>query len=284
MKQKQNASEGDSKLNAESGQEFTLFQQATDIQIELAESAGLPVDHLPARSGRELPKWSSKILEQFQKTILKPILKLKPNGTVNWRNYGKIIGIIERFKTFLVHDVEQIFIEEGFDKITDEQWERIRPQFGEEEARHHLVRVLERPVADSEPLGDLVAEAIERWFEHFEKSKSNALWHVAQQNAKATALFLKGMTEGYTCFLDENGGYVGDRGRTNMYLDFLAHRLEIEKYRRTMPVKTRRDLQQWIIEKAKIRIQNDDKWFDHFCDEICLSMKGVGRKPNPQVS
>jgi len=283
MQQKQNLGEAGSASTAEQVWTSTIFEQVTDIQIELRKSLDLPVDHLPQRSGHELPKWCLKILEQFQKTILKPILKLRPKGTVNWRNYGRMMGLIERYKTFITSDLERISKEEGWDRITDEQWERCRPMFGEDKMRQHLIRVLGRPVADDEPLENLVVEALERQFEHLEKLKSDAAWLVAQHDAKSAALFFKGMAEGYKCFLDENGGFAGDRGRTSLYLNFLTYRLEIERYRRTMPVKTRRDLQKWIIEKAKIRIQNNDKWFDHFCDEICLSMKGVGRKPNPLI-
>jgi len=251
--------------------------------VEMFKSAGVSLDHLPAPSTRKMPKWYSKILEQFRKTILKPLLKLKPNGAVNWRHYGKTIGIIERYKTFFQHDLAQVFIEAGFDKITDEEWESIRPLLGEEKIRQHLIRVLNRPVGDSESLEGLGEEVLERQLEQLQKVTDNALRLVSQQDAKLTALFFKGMAEGYGCMLDENGHYVGDRGRTNIYLNFLVYRAEIEKYRQTMPGKSRRDLQRWIIEKTRIHISNDDGWFDHFCDEICLSVKGVGRKANPQI-
>jgi hypothetical protein len=283
MKQKQNktgtgpASTGDQVWTS------TIFEQVTDVQIELTKSLGLPLDHLPQRSSHDLPKWSSKILEKFRQTIFKPILKLKPKGTVSWRSYGRIFGIIERFKTFITSDLERIAKEEGWDKISDEQRERIRPLFGEDKMRQHLIKAVGRPVAEDEPLENLVVGYLERQFEHFEKLKNDALWFVAQSDAKTTALFFKGMSEGYNCFLDENGGFAGDRGRTSLYFQFLTYRLEIERYRRTMPIKSRRDFQIWVFEKAKIPIPKDGEWFDHFCDEICLSVKGVGRKPSPQV-
>jgi hypothetical protein len=283
MKQKKQAGESDSTSAGGCAGEPTIFEEVLDFQVEMCKSAGVSVDHLPASSTREMPKWYSRILEQFRKTVLKPLLKLKPKGTVNWRHFGRTIGIIERYKTFIEHDLCRILVEAGFDKITDEEWESIRPLLGEEKLRQRLITVLNRPVADSETLEDLVDEALARQFEHLEKVKDNALWLVSQHDAKTTALFFKGMAEGYTCMLDENGHYVGDRGRTNIYVNFLVYRAEIEKYRQTMPGKSRRDLQRWIIEKTRIHISNDDDWFDHFCDEICLSVKGVGRKANPQI-
>ena len=202
---------------------------------------------------------------------------------MNWRNYGRMIGIIERYKTFITSDLERISKEEGWDKITDEQWEKFWPLLGEDKMRQYLTRVLGRPVADDEPLENLVDEALGRQLENLEKLKRDALWLVAQNDAKTTAQFFKGLAEGYTCFLDDNGGFAGDRGRTNLYFEFLVYRLDIEKYRRTMPAKSRRDFQTWVSKEVKMRISNDAEWFDHFCDEICLSVKGVGRKPSSQV-
>ena len=283
MEQKQNRIETDSAQMVEGCRTTTIFEQAIDIQVELAKSVDLPGDLLPVKPKRELPKWVLKIHERFRKTILKPVLKLRPNGTMNWRNYGRMIGIIERKKAFLLHDIPRILKEEGFDSISDERWERIRAMLGEEKLRQCLIKVLRRPVADEEPLEKLADEVLERQLKHDEELKSIAFYHVAQQDAKTTALFYKGLAEGYTCFLDKNGFFSGDRGRTSIYFDLLSCQLEIEKYRRTMPVKSRRDLQRWVINEARIRITNDDDWFDHLCDEICLSMKGVGRKPKPQI-
>jgi hypothetical protein len=254
-----------------------------DVQVALAKEAGLPVDPRLARDAREVPKWCAGIVDRLKKTILKPILKLRPNGVMNWRNYGRMIGIAERYKTFILHDVERDFIEAGLDKLTEEQWEKIWAAFGKDKMRKRLVEILGHPGADEEPLEKLVEEALERQFEALEKLKNDACWLISQQNAKAVALFFKGMAEGYSCFLDEGGRFVGDRGRTRLYFDFLAYRLEIERFRESAPVKSRRDLHQWVMTKTGIAIINDNKWFDQFCDEICLGMKGVGRKRNADV-
>lgn len=265
-------------------QELTIFEQVVDFQVELGKLADLPVDHLPAKLTREQPKWVLGILERFKKTVLRPILKLRPkNGVVVWRNYGRMVGLVERYKAFLSHDLPQLFEREGLDKITEEESKRIWPLLGLDKLRQHLVKVLNRPVSDGEPLESLISETLVHQLDWHEKLRSVAFCHVAQQNPKTTALFFKGLSEGYTCCLDENGLFTGDRGRTQIYFDFLTWQFEIEKFRRTMPVKSRRDLQNWVINTTKIRIPGDPEWFDHFCDEICLSMKGVGRKPKPQT-
>jgi hypothetical protein len=235
-------------------------------------------------SGHPLPKWCVKIVERLAKTILKPILKLKPNGTMNWRNYGKMMGLFERYKTFIAHDMERMWQTEGLDKMTDQEWEELRPLFGMDKLCAQLSAILGRSVAEDDgSLDKAVDELFELQFKHLEKLKSEAFWHVAQQDARTSALFFKGMAEGYTCMMDEEGRFVGDRGRSRIYFDFLVYRIEIEKYRKTMPSESRHDLQKWVIKKNIIRIPNDPEWFDHFCDEMSLCVKGVGRKPRSQI-
>jgi hypothetical protein len=261
----------------------TILEKVWSIQAALHHSTGLVTNSPQEPTTNELPKWCSKILEQLVKTILKPILKLKPGRTVNWRNYGKMIGFFERYKTFITHDVDRMFKEEGLDKITDQQWEQLEPPLGLAMLRERLTILLARPVADGEPLDNLVNEALDRQLMHLENLKSDAFRQLALEGAKTTTLFFKGMAEGYNFFLDVDGGYVGDRGRTRLYLDFLIHRMEIEKYRQTMTGKSRRDLQHWLIDHTGIRIPAEEEWFDHYCDEICLRMKGVGRKRNAPI-
>ncbi|HEY3854542.1 MAG TPA: hypothetical protein VGO67_09130 [Verrucomicrobiae bacterium] len=232
----------------------------------------------PQRDNDGLPKWYVKILERLVKTILKPILKLRPAGEVNWENFGRIIGIVERFKTFLSHDVEREWVEAGLDKMTDQQWEKLEPQLGLDKAREQMAQSLGRPLGKDEPLENAANELTDRLEKYLESLKSVAYRHLALQHPKTTILFHKGVAEGYKCFLDVDGSFAGDRGRTRLYFELLAHRNEIEKFRQENPGASRRDLQQWILRETTIPILDDDEWFDHLCDEICLGVKGVGRK------
>ena len=78
---------------------------------------------------------------------------------------------------------------------------------------------------------------------------------------------------GFVTFLDSEGQFTGDRGRTNLYINLVVHWREIAAMQKAEPAKTRRDLQKWLIEDAKIPISDDAEWFDHLCDEIGLSMR-----------
>jgi hypothetical protein len=49
----------------------------------------------------DLPDWAMNICTQLRLTIFKRLLELKPeNETINWRNYGRMIGILQRQFTY----------------------------------------------------------------------------------------------------------------------------------------------------------------------------------------
>lgn len=253
----------------------TVFERLMDVRSELARVMAAPSEKRPAESQPKLPAWCLEICNRFRRTILKPILKLKTANGMNWRYFGRLVGVVERYKTFILHDVPRILAAE-FGDLTEEEWQRIEPQLGLDKLRAELVKALNRPVSDDEPLEKIADEVLERQWEHFEMMKQNAFYHVSQQDAKVTALFYKGMAEGYAIFLDEEGHFCGDRGRTEIYLELIACQLQIEKMRRILPAKTRGDLYDYMAQGVKFR-RNGRKWLHDVCDEIGLSMKSRGR-------
>jgi hypothetical protein len=64
-------------------------------------------------------------------------------------------------------------------------------------------------------------------------------------------------------FLDTEGEFTGDRGRTALYMELLALWPEIVEMQKAEPPKSRRDLQRWLIEEKKVFLAGDDDWFDH---------------------
>ena len=175
----------------------------------------------------------------------------------------------------MLHDAPRI-LEAEFGDLTEEEWQRIEPQLGLDKLRVELIKALNRPVSDDEPLEKLCEEVLERQWKHFEMMRQNALCHVSQQDAKTTVLFYKGVAEGYTIFLDEDGHFSGDRGRTDIYLELIACQLEIEKMRRMLPAKSCDDLYNYLKQGVKFPT-NGRAWLHDICDEIRLSMKSRGR-------
>jgi len=256
--------------------EPTAFDLVMNFKNELYVASGL--EPLPFwKRSEKMPQWTKNICVKLRNTILKSVLKLKPQGNkINWRNYGRSIGCLERYKTFILKDIPRIWEKEGLDRITEEQWRKIEPRLGLEKARQYYLKVLNRPEDDPTSSEDLVIEMLERQLEHHEKLKQTAFFHVAGQDAKTTSIFLKGFSEGYGIFLNEEGDFSGDGRLADVYLELASCQYEIEKMRRTLPAKSRNDLRA-DLKKSPDFQDRGQKWFNHVCDEIQLSMKSVGR-------
>jgi hypothetical protein len=257
----------------------TLLELADTIQFELASSVNLPVEQKPAKRRQEIPKWVQKITDGFRRTILKPVLKLKPKRKMDWQNFGKIIGVLSRQKTFLAVDIPRICKEDGLDKITAQQWAKIFPETDEAKLRQRLIKQLKRAVSDDEPLEKLVDEVMAQRIAGLERQRQNAFQQASQQSAKNCGKFLKGMAQGYELFLDNQCGLCGDRGRAEIHMEMLSSQYEIEKMRRMLPARSLPDLQNFVAHSFKFHPDPEKakEWFKDVCDDICLSMKGRGR-------
>jgi len=255
----------------------TAFELVMNLQCDLR--AEMKLDPLPHwQQTRPSSSWTKNICGNFRRTILKSVLKLRPKSTteINWRNFGRCIGIMERYKTFLNQDVPQILEKMGVNDISPEKWEKIQPLLGEENAREYYLKILKRPADDPTPLAELVELAQQNQWEHLEAIKKMAYYHIGQQGAKATNLFLKGMWEGYTAFLNEDGEFAGDDRRTDIHLELLAWQHDIEKMRRLIPQKNNQHLVSELKQLPEFKNKTQD-WFKEVFKDIKLSIGPRGR-------
>ena len=133
----QKAKDENKNLGVAIGPQPTVFEQMMDLQCDLRAEAGLkPLPHW--KKSRETPEWTKNICRKFRNTILKSVLKLRPNGQVNWRNYGRCIGLMERYKTSLAKDVPAMFKADGLDKVSKKKWAKIEPLLGEEKCANTI--------------------------------------------------------------------------------------------------------------------------------------------------
>jgi hypothetical protein len=250
-----------------------LFVRLMDLQCELRDAMGLePLpDWKPTQS---TPEWVRTICIRYRNTILKAVLKLKPKGKVNWRNYGRCIGLMERCKTFYQHDIPRILKRDGLDRLTKKQQARLDEVSGEQEMHEYFLKVLKRPLDDKITLANLLTLGMNRQLEVLDKHRQVALYHVAKQNAKDCKMFYVGMSEGYSIFLNEDGEFSGDDRRADVYGNLLAFQHEVEKMRRTLPAQTREDLRYKLSEWTETKYRKER--FNDICDEIKLSMKSPG--------
>ena len=255
----------------------TAFELLMNLQCDLR--AEMNLDPLPHwRQTRPTPDWAKNICGKLRRTILKSVLKLRPKSQteINWRNYGRCIGIMERYKTFLNQDVPRILEKEGFNDISPEKWGKIQPLLGEETAREYYLKVLKRPADDPAPLTELVELAIQKQSEHLEALKQVAFYHLAHQSAKPGKIFLKGMSEGYTAFLNEDGEFAGDDRRADIHLELLAWQHDIEKMRRIIPQKNNQHLVSELKKLSEFKNKSQD-WFKDVFKDVKLSIGPRGR-------
>ena len=262
------------KADARSVSGPTIFERLMDLKSSFREALGVEPMPFWKRSEKE-PEWVRNISIRLKKTIFKSIMKLRPNGQVNWRNYGRCIGLLERYKTFQEHDVPRMLGKNELDEISEDERSRLQAQLGDEQARQYYLKILGRPGDDKATLDEVVELVGKRETERLNKIRETAFFFVAQQSAKDTKLFLRGVSEGYSMFLNEEGGFSGDDRRANVYLELLSAEHEIEKMRRKLPAISRADLRM-ELKKSPDFEDRGPAWFNDVCDEINLSMKGPG--------
>jgi hypothetical protein len=263
------------KPGARNVSEPTVFERLMDLKASFRAAMGVEPMPFWKRCEKE-PEWVGNISIRLKKTIFKSIMKLRANDQFNWRNYGRCIGLLERYKTFQEQDVPRILHKNELDEISEDERSKLQPQLGEEQARQYYLKILGRPADDKATLDEVVELVRKRETERLNKIRETAFFFVAQQSAKDTKLFLRGVAEGYSMFLNEEGEFSGDDRRANVYFELLSAQHEIEKMRRKLPAISRADLRM-ELKKSPDFEDRGPAWFNDVCDEINLSMKGPGR-------
>lgn len=205
-----------------------LYDACGMLEAAPAEVKGAP----------DLPAWAQNICLQLRLTILKRLVDLKPRAQeVNWRNIGRMVGILQRQFTYL------------------ENWKK------------DGCLVLESVAVPSQH------EQLNSLRETVKTSLDNAL----VQSAVIQNEFLTGMHEGYEIFLDTQGQFTGDRGRNRLYFVLLANWIEIEGMRHAQPPATCIQLYKHLAPRLGDSACSQFAWFKVFCKEIGLKMKNQGR-------
>lgn len=217
-----------------------------------------------------LPEWCVCIAQQLRKTVFKRVIELDPKQTVDWYKYGKLIGVMDRFESWVAFDVPEVIKREGLDQLTPAQESKVESVFNDAESRREIGKRLGRKIKAHESSDALADELEGKQAAAFKNIIQNAERLAAGQKPKNRAKFLQGRAEGFKLFLDEDGGFAGDRGRSNLYIELLALREEIEKLAAVKPRMTRPELHKWLLTEGQVKMSNNPEWFDHFCDEIQL--------------
>jgi hypothetical protein len=257
----------------------TLLEFLAGYYSEANKQFGTKVEIDSALRVYAMPDWAKKIMTKFGKTIFKPVLKLRPSKKSTCEDYGKLTALLNRGITFYREDAWKMIEAEGLDKISDEEWEMIQPR---DQLRAHVVKELGRPVAENEVLEDLVEELIEQRIKCLEDLRTRAFQFMSQRSTKDNAMFHKGMAQGYEMFMDQDGQFCGDRGRTEIYMELLSSVHQIEKMRRMLPPRNDSDLYEHLKPWYRFPNKREDgvAWLRKVCDDISLYMTGKRGRPS----
>jgi len=266
------------KARAEKRERPTLLEFLASFSCEAYKQLGEDVKIDPELPVSPLPHWAKNIMTKFGKTIMKPVLKLRPSKKTTCQDYGKIIGVLNRGIIFYRNGSRKIIEADGLDEISNEDWEKIQP---EDQLRTHIIKQLGRPVAEHENLDGLIDELTEKRITHLEGLRAQAFRFMASRSTKDNAMFHKGMMQGYEIFMDEDDHFCGDRGRTEIYMELFSSLHEIEKMRRMLPARNDSDLYEHL--KPWYRFPNGREagaaWLRDVCDDISLYMTGKRGRP-----
>ena len=256
----------------------TLLESLAGFEVAAWKECGLEIEPLPSVQPCAVPEWGKKIFGQFRKTVFRTLIKLRPGTGFNCQQFGKLVGVGNRFIKFLQSDLWRIVAEEGWDKISDEDWERIQPRA---QLRACLASVLNRPVGEHESDDDLACEVIDRIIKRLEDLRTFAFQFISTRGARDERFFYKGLAQGYSLFMDDECRFCGDRGRTEIYTELLASQFEIEKMRRMLPPKKDEDLYAHLERWYKFPNSREygSAWLRNVCDDISLYMTGKCGRP-----
>ena len=221
------------------------------ISKGIYEVCGLPMAGTPElKQVPDLPVWAKNICAQLQMTIFKRLVEMRPEANqADWRNAGRMLGVWQRLITFLAEawkDTECVSPAEATapSEVPSDSFAMI-------------------------PQCDLLQSEQEWLTFSFVNSRA--------QNPSDQEEFFAGLHEGHKLFLDTNGQFTGDRGRTKVYLVLLANWMEIEDLRQSNPGTTRRDLYGLLALELGDRTGERLPWFNDVCDEIGLRTTEPGR-------
>jgi len=230
---------------AENDQTIKASLPILSIIKDLYDACGVPM-YEPAATPDvpELPRWAKNICEQLRLTIFKRVLELRPEGEkIDWHNFGRMLGVCQRLAAYLKNG---------------------RAEKSKEASKPNLA-----------PPTDLL--------EQVEVAFVDSMDAALAQKVQSQCEYLSGLAEGYEMFLDTQGQFTGDRGRTALYFELLSRWLEIEEMRQAQPPVTCNQLYQLLAPKLGDPGCKQFEWFKVFCKEIGLSMTTQGRPCKSKV-
>jgi len=186
------------------------------------------------------------LLDGDKLATAKSVAEAKTAIRLDWKNLGRLLGMVVRSLRFAKLEVKDLLIDGGFDNVPVEKLEKL------------LVMVLGRQWVEENQV-KIMAEPPSKWVSEMFKQ------HIVQQamgirekqpyyesvafewGNQAMIDLSEGMAEGMGKFLGTNGEFMGETTRAGIYLFLLLAWPEIKAMLESEPKKTLSDLREWML-------------------------------------
>lgn len=231
----------------------------------------LPVIESPA-----LPPWVTSVCGMLAKTIFKTTGTLKVGKELDFHLFGKLVGVLLRMGYAVLVEMPREVEALKLDDLPKEKQDRIEKALDLSPVRPNLLNAAQVPPDTTKSNDELLGDVFGLKAELLGEKVVSLVMTSLSQPPHLTIQFLRGLPEGYTMFLMENGEFAGDRGRTKDYMALLAFWPEIEALRADGGI-SRERLYKTLCRWDDTLLQNNPDRFEHLCEEIGLTLK----KPGP---
>jgi len=268
-----------------SGPEHKLFGRISPmfeaLHRALFHARGKPIE--PAVISKAMPEWCHNIADKLVLTVLKGVLDMDPQGKFEARNCGRMVGVLLRGVIYFAKEVPAELKRDGLLDLSPEKEQKLESMVDMSAILAFASKKFDQPIANEDELMNIGSAELERRVEQqttmlFSVGRYLLNRPIAEQHA-----FLCGVPEGFILFLNKDGGYTGQRRRTELYLLLLMLWPEITEMQKADPPKTCKFLLDWLEKGAAKQLVDDEKQFYGLCGEIGLVMGPPGhpRKSPP---
>jgi hypothetical protein len=268
------------------GPEYQLFGRVAPIceTLLLAFSRATGKTPQPSSLSNAMPEWCHSIADRLVLTVLKRLAGLSPGGKFDARNFGRIVGVLLRGFIHFTKEVPAQLKREGLLNLDPENEKKVEAMFD----MPAILAFFNEKSGKSISNEDELVEAGSAELEKRAKAQAEALFSVvcyllarpvAEQHE-----FLCGIPEGFVLMLDNDGGFSGQRPRTDLYSRLLMYWPEIAEMQKAEPPKTCKFLLDWLEQQEGKQLVEDEKQFYGLCGEIGLVMAPPGHPRKSPVA
>jgi hypothetical protein len=244
----------------------------------------------PPALSKAMPEWCHNIADRLVLTIFKRLAGLDPQGKFDARNFGRMVGVILRGIIHFSKEVPAQLKREGLLDLSPEKEKKVESMIDMPAIVAFATEKLGQPISNEDELVKAGTVELERKVELQRESLFSIVHYLLDRPVKEQHEFLCGIPEGFILMLDNDGGYAGQRPRTDLYRLLLSFWPEITEMQKADPPKTCKFLLDWLekqegkegvddeglLKQEPKKLVDDAKQFYGLCGEIGLVMGPPG--------